>query len=91
MKAPKKAQGIVAVVLALAVGIGVVAAITLVDGDGPVSTLAVEGLAVLALIAGGLIAWLSHSEAADKGDDPGKTDPSEDAHPGKLEDEWPGR
>jgi flagellar basal body-associated protein FliL len=84
-KAPKRARGVVAVIMALAVAIGVITAILMANEDKPVSALGVEALAILALVAGGLIAWLS---ASDKGAD---DEPDEDAHPGKPEDEWPGR
>jgi len=80
---------LVAVILALSVGIALIAGLVLlltgtVEIGGDSATLAVELLAILALISGGLVAYISYEAA--RGTDDGEEEEIEPTRIGFVDD-----
>jgi len=77
MTRPKKATGIVAAILATTVGVALVAGLVLlltgtVDLDDASTTIMVEILVIVGLLAGGLVAYVSHDHHDHNHDDEGQ-------------------
>jgi len=77
MTRPKKATGVVAAILATTVGVALVAGLVLlltgtVALDDSATTVMVEILVIVGLLAGGLIAWISHDHGGNDDEEHGR-------------------